>query len=51
MKDLSFIIFFKNKLAIKTNEASSFSRQLDLALSDASVKEQQIKQQYAFKVR
>lgn len=44
------IIYLKNKLGIKTNEASSFSRQLDLALSDANIKEQQIKQQYASKV-
>ena len=41
----------KNKLSLKTNEASSFSRQLDLALSDASLKEQQIKEKYATKVK
>ena len=42
--------YLKNKLSAKTNEASSFSRQLDLALSDANLKEHQIKDKFTIKV-
>jgi len=40
-----------SKLAIKTNEASSFSRQLDMAMSDGKLKEQQLKEKVAAKER
>ncbi|CAF0887111.1 unnamed protein product [Brachionus calyciflorus] len=40
-----------NKLSIKSNEASSFSRQLDLALSDSNLKEHQIKEKYVARER
>lgn len=39
-----------NKLSNKTNESSSFSRQLELALSDAAIKEHQLKEKYSSKV-
>ena len=40
----------KSKLALKTNEASSFSRQLDMAISDNKIKEQQLKDKLVSKV-
>jgi len=40
-----------SKLAIKTNEASSFSRQLDMAMSDGKLKEQQLKEKIVTKER
>ena len=43
-------MFYQNKLAIKTNDASSASRQLELAISDFNLKEQQLKDKYSSKV-
>jgi hypothetical protein len=36
---------------MKTNEASSLSRQLDLAINEAKTKEDHIKDKYVSKVR
>ncbi len=44
------LYFSKNKLSNKTNEASSLNRQLDLALNDANLKEQQLKDKLNSKV-
>jgi hypothetical protein len=40
----------KNRLTNKTNEATSLSRQLELALNDSKSKEEHIKDKYASKV-
>jgi len=38
------------KLAMKANEASSYSRQLEMAITDARNKEQQLKEKAILKV-